>query len=89
MYKSLLVVSHSHGLSHWSLFLVIIILSCKLELLKADPQDNIPADKSHAAGSEASVECHHSFMLGSLTCTVQNTGVSASGSIHEPETKPQ
>ena len=72
MYKSLLVVSHSHGLSHWSLFLVIIILSCQLELFKADPQDNVPADQSHAAGPEASVECHHPFTLGSLAGTVQH-----------------
>ena len=67
------------------LFRIIIILCRKFELLKTDPEDNVPADQSHAACSESSVECHQSFMLGCLSSTVHHSSVSSSATVHKPK----
>ena len=67
------------------LFRIIIILCRKFELLKTDPEDNVPAHQSHATGSEASVECshplsHHSRPETNDHSTGYSTGNSASSS---------
>ena len=51
------ISEHAQPSYHISEFWIVIILSCKLELLVTEPENDVPADKPHATGFEAPVEC--------------------------------
>ena len=65
--------------------MVVKVLGRDLELLVADPEDDVPADQPQAGGFESSVEGHGSLLSCCLTSAVENSSVLAAGTVHEPD----
>ena len=76
-----------HSLAITLLSLVAKVLCSELQLLVADPEDDVPADQPQAGGFKASVESLGSLCPRSLLGAVQDPSVLTSGTVHKPSCK--
>ena len=66
------------------LTLVVEVSGSELQLLVAEPEDNVPADQPQTGGFKSSVEGCGSLQPGGLPGTVYHAPVPAPRTVHEP-----